>query len=349
MVGHIVSSALDVAKFAAMAFVTVVLVLYVLGRVRRIRMTNTGLPYSFVPYVRGENNILVVDVKGPILDDPFTVPPYVRSRSCFGTEIFKVLSDAAANASIVGVVMRFTTPGGSPSGSDLIAQGIELCGKTKPVFAHVSQMSASGGVWSMISSEFIAADPEAVIGSIGVLGPSLVHYKGVTELGSGLFGGHVTAKEVTVDVMSRGAGKDFGNPFKNPTTEDKKHYDALLDRLYDRFVDRVAAQRSLPATTVRRMGAYLYEAGQAAGMRLIDAVGSFDGVVDVLAQKLKLKREQCKVVYTRRPVGGLFSAAQMRIAETMVAVQGNEQKLLAVYVRRQPFLMISPMFFDLLG
>ena len=333
---------LDVGR----AFIAVIAVVLILKIVRRLLLGRAGprsISYRYIPFIGGKDAILVLDVNGPILDDPRTAPPYLRKSASFGAELYDALEAAANNATIRGVVMKYATPGGTPSGSDLIARGIELCRQKKPVYVHVSPLSASGGVWSMISADRIVAAPESYVGSIGVVGPSLVRYKDFTEIGEGgLFGGHVRAKQVTVETMSRGTGKNFGNPFSDVDEATRKHYNRFLDRMYSRFVHRVAQLRKLTPETVRAMGAFVFDAGEALERGLIDGVGSFSDTVAQLAQKLELKPDDFRLVWTKKSYGGAMAAFRAKLdggtppAGTGISVTG--------YLRQQPFLMISSMF-----
>lgn len=327
------------------ALILLVAMLAVAVRVIRGSAKRRWVPYRLIDHLIGKNLVLELELKGPILDDPTAVSPAARRYATFGQEFYDALIAAARNKNIIGVIIKCTTPGGTATASDLISQGVAICKSVKPVYVHVSSMCASGGVWGLCGASRINASPTASIGSIGVLGPSLVRYKGVTEIGNGIFGGHVNATEITVDMLHKGRGKTFGSPFVDVDVDVREHYERLLTKTYDRFVDKVAHDRGMAKDIVVEMGALLYDAETAVRKGLIDRLASLEDTKRTLVQDLGLEVADCNFLPTKMALGfpaNLFSAGPLASPTSPAHVMQE----IGVELRQHLFLAMTPLFFN---
>jgi protease IV len=237
--------------------------------------------------------VLVVPVRGPITANS-SGGGLFGGLVTSGYDTKKHLQRAARDRSVRAVVLELSTPGGSVSGSQAIADGLLAVKEAgKPVYAHVTEISASGGVWSMVPADQVFADEGSLIGSIGVLFGPFRQYTGVVAVDDGILGGGVeTTGGVDEFYITGGTGKDVGNPYRPLTEAERARLQTLIDTTYDRFVEHVAGYRPLlPAARIRtELGAQLYEASEAVDIGLIDGVGPREQTWDEAAKAAGLER-----------------------------------------------------------
>ncbi len=76
----------------------------------------------------------------------------------------------AEDARVRAVVLRIDSPGGSALGSDLMWIALKELRDKKPVIISIGEMAASGGYYIACTGTKIYAEPESIVGSIGVVG-----------------------------------------------------------------------------------------------------------------------------------------------------------------------------------
>ncbi|MFM7534385.1 MAG: S49 family peptidase [Acidimicrobiales bacterium] len=254
--------------------------------------------------------VLAVPIEGPIVTGE-SGDGLFGGGTTSGYETKRLLQRAARDPDVRAVVLEMNTPGGTVAGAAAIADGVAaLKAAGKPVFAHVSDISASGGVWAMAPADRIIVDPGALVGSIGVILGPLRQYKGVTAVDDGLFGGGVEVDPArgSIDevVITAGTSKDLGNPYRPLTTAERASLQTAVDSAYRLFVDHVARNRPKLSTERIRgeVGALIYAADDAVRLGLADSTGSIDDAYGAAADAAGLTRWD-----VRRPdSGGLFDS-----------------------------------------
>ncbi len=175
-----------------------------------------------------------------------------------------------------GLILELNTPGGTIYGARAIADAVERYQERtgNRVMAHVQGLSASGGVYAMAGADQIVADYGSLVGSIGVVMGPFQRFRDVTGIpGSLLEPGVTTDGGITEEYLTRGRGKDFGNPYRDMTDEERAVAGAGLDREYAEFVSWVSEARGIPAQTiVDELGAFLYDGQTAIERGLVDRV-----------------------------------------------------------------------------
>lgn len=246
-------------------------------------------PISFTEHIDGTSGagdvVLVVDVAGVILADAGSAG--IFGGVAGGAEIKEQLEAAAEDDDVKAVILRLNTPGGSVVGSELITDGVAAVqAADKPVVAHVTEISASGGMWAMAPADHIVASNGSLIGSIGVILGPLSRFTDVVAIDGGILGGGVeTTGGVDQFYITAGEGKDAGNPFRELTPGEQEMFQNLVDGSYENFVDHVATNRELsPATITNQLGAGVFNASDAVENGLIDETGNFDRAHEVAAE-----------------------------------------------------------------
>ncbi len=218
------------------------------------------------------NQIRAISVSGPILagaDAGSTL-----AGGTYGYELAKQI-DALGADDAAGLLLVLNTPGGSVNGSKAIADAIaryqERTGKK--VVAHVQGISASGGMYAMAGADEIIADYGSLIGSIGVIYGPFERYRDVTAITGTIFSpGVVTTGGIEYTYLTMGRDKDFGNPFRDMTTEERDTLLGGMENVYDDFVAAVAEGRELePSYITEKLGAHIFDPETAIENGLIDA------------------------------------------------------------------------------
>ncbi|TNM62409.1 S49 family peptidase [Streptomyces sp. NP160] len=221
--------------------------------------------------------LLAVPVTGTILGG--TGDGATFGAATYGYEVAQAI-DALGPGDADGLVLEMNTPGGTIHGSRAIADAVERYQQRTGhrVTAFVQGLSASGGMYAMAGADEVVVDHGSLVGSIGVISGPFERYRDVTGIpGSLLAPGVTTEGGITQEYLSQGRGKDFGNPYRDMTAEERDVWTRGLAREYDAFVAWVSQGRGIPEATVRdQLGAYLYDAQTAVDVGLADAVLGYD-------------------------------------------------------------------------
>jgi protease-4 len=290
-------------------------------------------------YVSGdedsENKLLTVPVSGIILgsapEEDFSFG--LRDFLTYGYDIVDTLEDAAEDESIKGIFMPFRTPGGTIFGSQAIYRAINKYREAtgNPVVVYIEGMSASGGVMAMVAANSIYADYGSLIGSIGVLGPSLTYFNKPIATDGGLFGGGiVTEGGIEQTAITAGRGKDIGNPFRKPSDEEVANLKAGVNNEYQNFVSHVAKNRNMEPEMIRNeMGAQIFDNKTAQAYGLIDGTQYRSEAINSLAKLAKLGDDYklVKPVYSRESLMNQLLGVIYRPSSQIQSGQFAEQLL----------------------
>jgi len=210
----------------------------------------------------GSQGVGVVEVEGTIDDSSHVIDSLKR----FG--------DSGA---VKAVVVRIDSPGGGVVPTQDIYAEIERLKKTKPVFASMGSMAASGGYYIASACTQIIASPGTLTGSIGVI----MELGNVEEL-MGKLG-------VKGYAIKSGPYKDVGSPFQALSPEGRAILQAVVDNVHTQFVQAVAKGRNLPEAKVREVAdGRIYTGEQAKGIGLVDTLGSLEDAIELVAKRAGL-------------------------------------------------------------
>lgn len=224
----------------------------------------------------------------------------------YGYEVADMFDDLDADDAD-GVVLLVDTPGGTITGSKAISDAIvRYQDRTgHKVMVHVQGTSASGGVYSTAPADVIYADHGSIIGSIGIIyGPFTRYNDVIATSGSILESGVTTTGGITQEYLTRGTGKDFGNPFRDIEPAERQMIEDILQAEYERFVDHVVAHRGIAASViVDEMGAGVFEPGRAEELGLVDGTLGRDEFFREAATLAGLDPDDTAVVAPSGPTG----------------------------------------------
>lgn len=288
--------------------------------------------------VKNEGTIAVVEVSGTILTR--SAKGLSLGSVTYGSNVRSLLNALARNPHVEGVLVRMSTPGGTVTGSDEIYSGIEAVrAAKKKVHVHVLDMSASGGVYSMVAADHVSASPTALLGSIGVIGAQLFRYEHVSEMGSLL--SRVRAQKITARTLYVGKGKALGDPFADPDPEALAAFESMLRANYDRFVDIVSTKRNIPKDRIVEFGARIFDTEGARKAGLIDATMSYDEARSHIAMALPCKAT-CSFVTIKQGGSGGFLGDLLGHFSARSASGPSEHEQVHHLLRQEMVLMMEP-------
>ena len=235
--------------------------------------------------------IAIIDVSGTIMEgeDSFTMRQVNRVRE---------------DDSVVGVVLRISSPGGTVTGSDYIYHHLrELVEQRKiPLVVSMGSVCASGGYYIAMAvgdeKDAIFAEPTTWTGSIGVIIPHFDVSGGLAKLG------------ISEDSIASAPLKAMGAPTRPMSEAERKILQGLVDASFKEFKEIVVAGRpkfkddkaALDAVTTGQ----IFTAHQALDQGLVDKIGFIEAAI---ARATELAGESPDTVrcvkYERRPT--LFS------------------------------------------
>jgi len=207
--------------------------------------------------------------------------------------IVKAVRQAADDDSVVAVVLRVDSPGGSSLASDLIWRALQEC--EKPVIASMGDTAASGGYYISVGCDKIYAEPGTLTGSIGVVGGKIVFKDMLDKVG------------VSTDVISRGKNSGLLSmeaPFSN---SERAAFVEMMQVVYDQFVSKTAAGRKMTRDQVLEVaGGRVWTGRQAQEKGLVDELGTLG---DAIAEAKKLggveSDEQVELLVLPKPTSVL--------------------------------------------
>jgi serine protease SohB len=170
---------------------------------------------------------------------------------------------AVRNAAAVALCVN--SPGGSPAQSHLIFRRIRELAEEKKrrVIAFVEDAAASGGYMVACAADEIIADPNSIVGSIGVVGGSFGFDKLIAKVG------------IERRLYTSGEHKAMLDPFLPENADDVERLKKLQREIHDDFIGLVKSRRG---ERLRGADAALFSGEYWSGRRalelgLVDAVG----------------------------------------------------------------------------
>jgi len=183
--------------------------------------------------------------------------------------IVKAIETASQDKSVVGIVLRVDSPGGSALASDLIWRAICQC--EKPVIASMGDVAASGGYYISMGCDKIFAEPGTLTGSIGVVGGKLA------------LGGLFNKLGIHTDVIARGQNSGILSSDLPFTDSERSAWKKMMEEIYRQFVTKAAAGRKLEREQLSQLaGGRIWTGRQAKDKQLVDEIGTLrDAIQEV--------------------------------------------------------------------
>jgi len=218
---------------------------------------------------------------------------------------------AVRNAAAVALVIN--SPGGSPAQSHLIYRRIRDLAeeKNRRVIAFVEDAAASGGYMLACAADEIIADPNSIVGSIGVVGSSFGFDKLIAKIG------------IERRLYTSGEHKAMLDPFLPVDPGDVERLKKLQQEIHDGFIALVKSRRGgkLSGPEDSLFSGEYWTGQRALDYGLVDAIGDLRSTLrqrfgdKVFTPLITAERG----LFGRRPsgIGGDFMPASL--AEDMIS------------------------------
>jgi len=212
--------------------------------------------------------VYVIPVKGMITLDGCEGGLFEMTSCTTVSDVKEALEQAESDPSVKAVILDVNSGGGSVVASREMMRVVKS--SKKPVVAWIGEAGASGAYYVVSAADYIVADRDSMMGSIGVIASFIQYYDLMGEIG------------VNVTVIKSGKTKDMGSPYRPMTEEEEDMMQDMIDKIYLDFVADVAENRGLSQDFVENISSgQVYLGSEALTLGLIDAVGGFDEAVSV--------------------------------------------------------------------
>jgi protease-4 len=244
----------------------------------------------------GTERVGVVEVKGIIVESKPIVDQLIRFKK---------------NRNIKGIILRIDSPGGGVAPAQEIYEEIGKIKKEKRVVASMESVGASGGYYIACAADRIVANPGTITGSIGVI----TEFVNVEEL--------LRKVGVKSFVVKSGKHKDIMSPTREPTEEDRKILQEVIDNIHNQFIDAVAKGRKIDREKIAEIAdGRIFSGQQARDLGLVDVLGNFQDAVSLTAQLAGIEGEPA-IVYAEKKKPSLLD---FFVQETISRVADELQK-----------------------
>jgi protease-4 len=218
----------------------------------------------------------------------------------YSNDLIDNIESAGENDQVRAIVLAVDSPGGGVVASDEIYHALTKV--EKPIVVVIGDLGASGGYYISMASDYIIANPNSLVGSIGVIS-EFPNAEGLLE-------------KVGVDfvVITSGPRKDFGSPYREMTEAEREYWQVMVDEMYEGFVEIVASGRNMTAAEVRTLAdGSVYSGRQALELNLVDALGYEEDALAKAAELGGIDGQPRIIEYQRQPtIFDLLTAAATR-------------------------------------
>lgn len=187
------------------------------------------------------------------------------------------LRAAFENENSVAVILRVNTPGGSPVQAGYINDEINRLRTKypeKPLYAVISDVCASGGIYAASAADEIYANKASIVGSIGV------------RMDNFGFVGLMDKMGIERRLLTAGEHKAMLDPFLPEEQFDVTYLQGMLDEIHQQFIDTVKEGRGDRLKNDPMLYSGLFWTGvQAVDLGLVDGLASAGEVArDIIGQ-----------------------------------------------------------------
>jgi protease-4 len=173
-----------------------------------------------------------------------------------------LLKRVGDSASVRGVVVSISSPGGTTTGSEELFRAIRRLAEKKPTVAFVDGTAASGGYITALGADHIVARETSLVGSIGVL----FQFPNVSKL--------LDKVGVDVEEIKSSPLKAEPSGFHPTSPEARAALAQIVGDTFDWFKTLVAERRSLnPEELAKVSDGRVFNGRQGIGLKLVDELG----------------------------------------------------------------------------
>lgn len=219
----------------------------------------------------GKNREKDINVAVIRFDEPIT-PAYAD-------RMIARLEEIRERESYKHILMVYGSPGGSPSASHDLAVYFEKFQEIVPITTYISEVAASGSYYIASTGKELIANPNAIVGSVGVLLNQMIAEK--------------LGKKIGVEEFTLTSG-EYKKPFsflQSPSAAMKEYLtENMLTPVYNNFIHFVASRRDIPDAEFKEKyaGGRIFIASESVGV-LVDRISTFYEVKEEIKTALEKK------------------------------------------------------------
>lgn len=188
----------------------------------------------------------------------------------------RAVRQAANDASVGGMMIKWDTPGGTAAGTHDLAQDIAAAAKQKPVFSYCEDLTASAGYWGACQATKVYSNGTGLVGSIGTF-MAVWDYSQWAE-----------NEGIKAYVIRAGEHKGAGTPGTEITDEQLAEWQRLVNDLNAHFLAGVQSGRRMSKQQVAELAdGRVHVGAEAAALGLTDGVKTFDAALAELRSAAK--------------------------------------------------------------
>lgn len=222
--------------------------------------------------------IALIFASGPILSGDEKVNLF-GDQTIGSRTVVETLRNAEKDKSVVAIVLRVDSPGGSAAASDLIWHEIKRVGK--PIVASMGDTAASGGYYIAMGCDKVFAEPGTLTGSIGVVGGKLAVGQLLDKVG------------VSTEIVSRGKNSGIFSTESKFSDSERQVWMQSMQETYRQFVAKAAESRSIDVDRMQTLaGGRLWTGRQAQANGLVDQLGTLQDAVEAARQLAGVNEEE---------------------------------------------------------
>src|SRR3989338_7094557 len=266
----------SVSPFKIVAWVIMALTIAMLWIDWAARLTGTN---EFASYDDGKErvcNVAKIALHGALSTyEDYLIDPSSGSeiRATSADSILRRIRESEENESIKAIIFEIDSYGGYPVAAEEVANALKRA--NKPTIAFIRDAATSGAYWAATGAWHLISSANSNIGGIGVT-MSYIENSEKNKREGFLY-----------QEISSGKFKDYGDPNKSLTDEER----SLLLRdtriVHDNFIRAIAKNRGLRIDSVRALADGSSMLGVMAKEKgLIDALGGEQEVIEYLTKKI---------------------------------------------------------------
>lgn len=270
------------------------LIIVIVGLSAAVYLALTMFTQQYYPYSAGRGYVAVVKIDGSIA--------YSSSLlNAFGStvdpeDISKIFKSVGDDSLAKAVVLLVNSPGGSAVASRDVFEAVRKLSERKTVVVHIREYGTSGAYLISLPAKYINAEPDSLVGSVGVISVVVTFSDLLDKLG------------VKVYTFKSGMLKDIGSPYRNITSSEIAILQEIVNSTFKTFSSEVLNYRGgkIAANRVDEVfSGRPFTGRQAVEIGLIDGVGGFDDAVMKARELAGLPRDT-PIRYVEPPKPGLI-------------------------------------------
>lgn len=221
--------------------------------------------------------VAVINLRGIISD------PGAYSSGSHIEIVKNALKDIESDKNVKAVVLRINSPGGEGTYTDRIYEEIRRFKKKNSslkIFSFIETMAASGGYYLACAGDYIMAEPESIVGSIGVFYGKLNIEKLLDKIGA------------RFEIVKSSNKKDFSAFWRSMSEEERKMIDKIISSFYQQFLSVVyeARKNKLTMEKLKQIAdGSIYTGRDSYTYGLVDDIGYFQDLIEKVKESIHSK------------------------------------------------------------